>query len=44
MPLQIAGSERGLLKTGIGFTTTDNLNGLPRQPPVVAPGIIGWTV
>ena len=39
--LQIADKVRGLLNTGIGFTTTDNLNGFPRQPPVVAPGIIG---
>jgi len=40
----MAGKVRGLLKTGMGFTTTDNLKGLPRQPPVVAPGIIGCTL
>ena len=38
------GKVRGLLKTGIGFTTTDNLNGLPKQPPVDAPGISGCTL
>ena len=41
MPLQISGNDLGLLKTGIGLTTTLSLNGFPKHPPELAPGMIG---
>ena len=41
VPLQISGNVLALLKTGIGFTTTLNVNGFPKQPPELAPGMIG---
>ena len=41
VPLQISGNDLALLNTGIGFTTTLNLNGFPRHPPELAPGMMG---
>ena len=41
MPLQRSGNDLGLLKTGIGLTTTLSLNGFPKHPPELAPGMIG---